>query len=288
MILIGISSPSIYAIIIELVPTKQFKIAYSLIYLGRNIGQIISSLLVGIYFEKLNILFLFFTICVILALIILTIFIKQHHNEKTSKSQKTSLTPKHINFKYKYIGILVFIAFIFMEFSFAQQKFSLPLSLQYIFSENGVRYYSYIISYNTATLLVLTPILTQLTNKMSLIGSLICSCLFLSIGFGGLAFTTSLWGIFILTTLWSIAEVIYIINSYVFLGKLLGEANIGSASSFILAARSLGLAFCSLLSSVIIEEIGVLSIWAITFIVAILALVLLYLAKVRYINSHSN
>lgn len=262
-IFIGISNPALNSFVLDMVSEEQSRKAYSLVFMGQNIGSIIGPLITGYLFNKALFLFKIYSLFSVLACLIFLLFItykfdKQNKIEHLLKDQLTKKKFRGIN----HITFFILLSFIGFEFCYAQQSFSLPIEMNNIFEIIGARYYGYIVSYNSVLILILTPIITILTKKLSPINSIIISGGFCGFGFGILYYARIIRaGIIILVTLWTIGEILYSINSFIALRKMLDRGLTGTASALILISRSIGICFCSILSGLIIQLKNISMVW---------------------------
>lgn len=285
LIFLGISNPSLNSIVLDMVPEGQSRKAYSLIYVGQNLGSIIAPLITGVLFNKIQLLFTFYGLSAISACVIIMLFISYDfdgikHSKYNKENNPSSLisTEKMLFWKNP-IAICMLLSFIGFEFCYAQQSFSLPIGMQNIFKNLGTKYYGYVVSYNSILILILTPVITLFTKKISPINSIIISGAFCGIGFGMLNYASLMSSIIILVTSWTIGEVLYSINSFIAFSKLFKKGEAGTASALILVSRSIGISFCSMFSSLIIQIEKISIVWIITFIMSMLSAVLLSFAK---------
>ncbi len=285
LIFIGVSNPALNSIVIDMVPEEQSRKAYSLIYMGQNIGDIIAPLITGVLFNKTRFLFTFYGLSAISACVIIILFIPYNIDgirqyKYNNKNNQSSIKSAEKTFFLKNSNIcFILLSFIGFEFCYAQQSFSLPIGMQNIFVNMGVKYYGYIVSYNSVLILILTPVITTFTKRISPINSIIISGVFCGFGFGMLYYAGLMSSIIFLVTFWTIGEVLYSINSFIALSKILNRGKAGTASALILASRSIGICFCSMFSSLIIQFENISIVWEITFIISILSVVLLYFRK---------
>lgn len=273
-ILVGLSKPSNDSIVLEMTSESEKRIAYSLIYIGNNIGSIISPILAGILFKNINYLIVFDALSTISAMIIIWIFVDFRYENINSNNSRPSIGGYSTLIKNKVL-IWSSLIIIGLAFCYSQQQFSLPLYMETIFNENTPRYYGFIIGINSLVVVAFTTIINRITKNISSIVNLIISGGFFAIGFGLIYFSKSFFTFIVLTFIWSIGEVLFSINTYLYITETVSNEFIGRTSSIVVIIYSLGNFIGAILSGFIIENFSPNIIWIIILIISIISSILL-------------
>lgn len=223
----SIAQPAYGAMIADLTNTKNRNSAYSLLYLGNNLGFSIGPMIAGfLYIHYIKLMFIGNTIAVLISIFIIYIFIRetkpQDENEKETvneyeKAEKGSLIKALLD-----RPLLLYFAFLSMIYSFvyAQYPFCIPLQIENLFSKaNYSVIYGKIMATNGITVILLTTIITKLTRKLSAIQNIALAGIFYGFGFGMLYFISSYQMFIVSTIIWTIGEILHTTNSGVYIAN---------------------------------------------------------------------
>lgn len=273
-ILVGLSKPSNDSIIFEMTSKDEKRTAYSLIYIGNNIGCIISPILAGILFDNITYLIVVDSLSTISAMIIIWIFVDLKCSNRDSVNSRLSIGSYSNLIKNKTL-ILSSLTIIGLAFCYSQQQFSLPIYMEKVFNENTPRYYGFIMGINSLVVVFFTTMINRITKNISSMVNLIISGVFFAIGFGFIYFSKNFFTFTVLTFIWSIAEVLFSINTYLYITEIVSDEFIGRTSSIVCIIYSLGNFIGIILSGFIIENFLSNIIWIITFIISLISSILL-------------
>ncbi len=166
-------APSYNALIADITPTANRKRAYSLQYLGGNIGLVLSPTIAGILFK--NYLWLAFIISGT-AIFCSTVLIFFKIKDITPIEETDDVTIYQRKREFESIGsvlknnrVLVLYALIVGIYSAAYTMYNylLPIDLGRIHGENGALIFGTITSINCITVVVFTPIITRAFEHMA-------------------------------------------------------------------------------------------------------------------------
>lgn len=296
----SISSPAYDALNADLTHEGNRKEAYSLLYMGINIGFSIGPILAGfLYKNYLPLIFIGDALTTIIALVLFIVYVKE---------PKENISKREVNEKEEYvieeyantstikvlfqrpILILFPIIMILYQFSYSQWGFSLPLQMGELFGEDGARLYGFLGAFNALIVILSTPILTHKTKKynslnvMSLGGALYGLC-FLVIAFSKVM-PLFFIGVFLLT----LGEILIAINNSAFIANNTPPSHRGRISSIIPIVSGTGYALGPMVIGKIIDSNGIFISWIIVIIVSFigaLGLILLKKLNIKEIK-HNN
>jgi len=172
--LYSMASPSYTALVAEVTPRKSLSNAYSLLYLGINLGFTVGPALGGILFDKyLNLLFILDAATTLFSTALIFFLIKDgsalpaENGAEESGEQSPAKTTSVFSFFAGNPILLVFaVLMLVYHFCCIQWNFMLPLQLTDLFKADGIGIYSLCFSMNAVTVIILTPLLTGIVQKV--------------------------------------------------------------------------------------------------------------------------
>jgi MFS family permease len=226
----SVAGPASGAMTNDLTHPENRQAAFSLLYLGMNVGCAVGSLVAGFLFSHfIKFLFIGDAITTLLSIMLLVLFVKETKPETSDMEQITEERSGEkaeqgglIRALTKRPTLLVFAVFdMLYSFVYAQTNFSLPLQVKLIFGEElGASNYGIFYMINCIEVIGLTTVITLITRKIRPIYNVSISGFFYVIGFGMLFFVNSFWMFILSTIIWTVGEII-------------NATNIGSTSQII-------------------------------------------------------
>jgi len=276
--------PAINAMITDITDKETRKNAFSLIYLGTNIGIAISPIIAGFLFNNyFTLIFLLDAITTILALIPITLFVKETLPSKDAmiKSDIEDLEKAEkgnvfvILFKKPVLVIFAFVSIIY-SIVYAQYSFGLPIYVNDIFSTKGPVVYGTIMSVNAIVVVTATLFLIASMKKIRPIINIGISGLLYAIGFGVIFFFELYYLLIISTIIWTLGEIIHTVNTSVFVANHSPISHRGRFNAIITFITQSGFAISPLLFGIFIKHYGARSIWPLIFFLAIFASLVMF------------
>jgi predicted MFS family arabinose efflux permease len=176
MLLAGIfqslEGPSYNALIADLSTTKDRDRAYSLQYLGANLGLVLSPTLSGLLFEKylwLSFLISGFAIAcstVLIALLVRDIRPEPDDSEASVYQASQEKTPLLQILRHTPILLLFLIATAIYYAAYGQYTFLLPLEMGRVHGETGALIFGTVSSLNCIVVVFFTPLITRLAARL--------------------------------------------------------------------------------------------------------------------------
>lgn len=217
----AIASPSNDSLIADLTPGEQRKQAYSLIYLGYNLGGAIGPMVAGYAFRSYpDIIFIGEAATILISVILIMLKVKEPKREAaelaieqdksfTAKSTISSLLKQPVLVAYMILAACY-------TFSYAQNYFCLPLFMDSIFSENSAYYFGILMMVNSICIICFTTIITKITVKFSPVLNMFITGVFYTVGFG-MHFLINNFYLFIAAAVfWTLGEILFNTNFTVF------------------------------------------------------------------------
>ena len=210
----NLEHPAYMALIADMTSTKDRERAFSLSYLGANLGLVASPTIAGILFE--NYLWLSFLICGIAigcSTLLILFFVRdtsvevgEEASEEYQKAEGDASIWKIFK-ENKLILLYVIIMGLFWTV-YSEWGYMIPLDLGRVHGEQGALIYGTITSVNCIVVVVLTPILTKVFEKVTKTVQTFIGTLLIPVGF--FIFLVSLGHVpfyYVAITLFTIGEI---------------------------------------------------------------------------------
>lgn len=201
---------------------EQRKRAFSLLYLGINVGVAIGPMMGGFLFEKHIILFfLVDAVSSFLSVILIGLFVKETRlTEKEMKAVdgfEKMETGNTISVLLKRPVLILFMMFSMLNaVVYSQGNFGLPLFLGKLY-EDGAMKFGLLMSLNAIIVLIFTIPLTELLKKNKPIFNVSMASFLYMIGFGMMGIIREQFILFFISVfLWTIGEILAVTNHNVF------------------------------------------------------------------------
>lgn len=165
--------PSYDALVADFTTGADRERAYSLSYLGSNLGLVLSPTIGGILFnEHLNLAFLINGCSILLSTVLIFFFIKDVHREEDNSS--AGIYEKDIDdsvsaFRYIRSNRVILVYLLISGFgagTYAMYNYLMPLDMGLIHGENGALLYGSMTSLNCIVVVTCTALITRLFRKV--------------------------------------------------------------------------------------------------------------------------
>jgi MFS family permease len=282
----GANYPAMKAMVADLTNPDNRKAAFSLLYLGTNIGFAIGPLIAGfLYNNYLKLLFVGDAATTIISVLLVYIFIAETFPEpdkmKKSKlsecnnerAEEGSIYRVLLSRPYLLIFTLIYTLY---SFIYVQSDFTLPLQMIKIFGDNGPQYFGTIMTVNGIVVIFLTVIIISITRRIEPILNVSLAGLLYAIGFGIIYFSTTLCLFAFSTVLWTLGEIIASTYSDVYIINHTPITHRGRFSAIIHILIGSGFIFGPYLSGLFISHYKMENIWLVVFILSIFSAFLMY------------
>ena len=285
----GIVHPTQTAMITDLSRPENRKGAFSLLYLGHNLGFAAGPLLAGLMYNSHPYwLFSGDALTTMISLILVILFVVEskptaenddgpalERAEKGSVLKVLAARP----------GLIIFIVLVMlMNFVYAQVSFSLPLFLKSSFGSEGPVLYGSMMTFNAVIVILGTTLIIGLTKNMKpIIATLIAAVLY-AVGFGGIYFGQVYYIIIITAFIWTVGEILGATNIDVYIAAHTPMSHRGRINSIVPIIMGAGHAISPYLMGQFIEHNSIRLVWpfcSIFALAAALGLAVLYLVEKR-------
>ncbi|WP_156456497.1 MFS transporter [Abyssisolibacter fermentans] len=224
-VFMGIAQPAHDALIADVTTPENREGAYSLTYLGFNMGFALGPAIGGLLFENhLNLLFIGDALTAMIATGLILIFVndtfEKSKNEKIGKERKLEQHVEGSVIKVLFSRpILIIFSMIMFGYAFvySQWSFLMPLHTEANFTNEGAKLFGYIASFNGVIVMIFTAVVTAMLDKVKNIRKVVYGGLLYAIGLGLLGFYSAKAGFFIAVFIFTIGEIIVTISSTPFI-----------------------------------------------------------------------
>ena len=274
--------PSYDALVADFSTSKDRERAYSLSYLGSNLGLVLSPTLGGLLFnEHLNLAFLINGLSIALSTALIFIFIKDVHREKeeggtTYESEVEGTVSAFSLIRKSRVIILFIVASALANGVYAMFNYLMPLDMGVTYLERGSVLFGAMTSVNCLVVVTCTALITQVfrrvceTNKM-LIGEGLILLGYLIF----LLFIRQPWLCFVAITVFTFGEIFNTLSSSPFLTRRIPASHRGRILSVLNVVCGLSSSGIQLLIGVVYDKAGSSIAWATIIAIGVVQMIVI-------------
>lgn len=242
------AGPAHDSLIADLTTPANRSGAYSLSYMGWNIGFAVGPVMGGLLYQN-HLAWVFFgdALTAFLALLLILFFIKEtiHRTQEEIQDEERILERREegsILRVLKKRPILIYFAIIMFgyNFTYSQWSFMLPMQMIEHLPEDGVRYFGLLAGFNGLIVMIFTPIVTKLAENLSHIRCAVIGGILYAVGFGMLGVLNSLFFLFVWAFVFTLGEIILAISVTPFIADHTPASHRGRMSAIIPMLSGLG------------------------------------------------
>ena len=289
----GAANPTHEAITADMTSGEQRKAAFSLLYLGHNIGFSVGPMIAGFLFvHSLPLLFIGDALTTFVALGFVIVMVPE---SKPSEEELASSADEESNERSEIGGLfpvllrrpyLIFFSLLslLLTFVYAQFTFSLPLQLEELFPQKGPVFYGYLMTVNALVVIFLTTPLIGITKKVRPVLSVAIAGILFAIGFGMVYRIGSLLLFMLSTLIWTLGEILQATNTNVYIASHTPISHRGRFNALLPIVIGTGFALGPPVMGKFIELYSVELVWPLMALISLFsagALTLLYLIENR-------
>jgi MFS family permease len=217
----GITDPARTAMMTDLTTPENRRTAFSLTYLGHNLGFAVGSLIAGFLFEHAS-SWLFWGNA--LAVFAATAIVGARVPETKPTQEQIDATIGSGSTEEAHKGTLVqalmsrpfLIVFTMITtwygFVYAQHRFALPLQTKAFFGASGAAIFGTCMTLNAVLVIFLSTPTMAITKKWKPINAVALAGIFYALGFGMIGFSNNLVLLYASTILWTLGEIVNATN----------------------------------------------------------------------------
>jgi MFS family permease len=283
----GLAEPVNDAMLTDLTSPGQRKPAFSLLYLGHNIGVAAGPLFAGFLFNRyLTWFFLADAATTLAAVALIAAFVRESAptRERIEASFREDSGPERAE-EGSLLAVLLrrpfLLAFLFisalLSLVYSQSYFSLPLQCAALFGERGPRTFGLLISLNGLAVITLTTVVLHFTRRLAPVLTVALSGLFYAAGFGLVGLVGTLPWLLLSTLIWTVGEILAATSTGAYIAghsPLTHRGRINAIAPIIMYS---GMAAGPPLAGRLAERFSLGVIWPWTFLLSLVAGLLLAL-----------
>ncbi len=233
----GVAGPSHDAMTADLTTPEQREGAYSLNYLGFNLGFAMAQVLAGFLFkDHLALMFIIDAVTAIIGILLIAFLVKETLNEETSEENThEERSDKSIFSIILSRPVLLFFALASFgyKFVYSQWPFMLPLHAEANFPGEGARLFGILGSFNALIVVFCTPLITAMFKNKTNIKRIFYAGILFTIGFGILGFISIKSAFFISVFIFTLGEILEAISTMPYIMNHTPASHRGRMSSII-------------------------------------------------------
>jgi MFS family permease len=305
MVGFGVVSPALSSLVAEVTPRARRRDAYSLGHLGANVGFSVGPLLAGFLFHS-HPQWLFWGdgLTTLLAAVVVQVGTRgatphaQGEEREGAQGNAAPTAPREAasdpeaSVQGSVWSILrarpQLIAYsalsILLAMSYEQVNFTLPVTLNELFGEEGAGRFGAVMSANGACVLILTPLITAFVSAGDHLTGLKRAGLCYGVGFGTFALLApaapldaltgglTTWGLLLLSTvIWTAGEIFSVNHGSAFVAQESPASHRGRVSGALSLAAGLMRALSPTLSGALLPLIGAGGVWGLVLLMGLAA-----------------
>ncbi|MGM9940736.1 MAG: MFS transporter [Bulleidia sp.] len=263
----GMEYPAYTALIAELTPSEQREAAYSLNYLGSNLGMILSPTLGGLLFQNhLNLMFVLQGSCIALSTFLICRFLDETKTFTDGSVYETSddSLPLRAVFRNNHV-IVMFIILMALYFSvYNQYTYLLPLDMGMIHGDAGAVIYGTVSSINCVTVVICTPLITKWFDRLKEPSKITAGCMLVTAGFVLYIFLRG-WipGYYPVMIIFTWGEIFTTITMDTFITRRIPSSHTGRVISVANIVQSIGIGLYQMLTGKLYDILGAPVTWTV-------------------------
>ncbi|WP_035164017.1 MFS transporter [Caloranaerobacter azorensis] len=240
--------PAFEALIADATKPQERDKAYSLSYLGHNLGFIIGAAIGGLLFEKyLSLAFIIDGLTTLSSTILIILFVNVLNIDDLTDNEKNEYEDHADNdvssfdiLKERKSVLIQLLVFMLAAFIYNQFSFTLPLYMETIFSDKGAQYFGLLSSFNGLIVILFTPVMTHILEKLDELPKIIIGLLLYSLSFLIIRNTSIYWAFFIMMFVFTIGEIINTLGASPYISRRVPASHRGRINSYRNIVSSIG------------------------------------------------
>lgn len=231
--------PSYDALFADLTLPEDRERAYSLNYMGANLGLVLSPIIGGMLFEHyLGLSFIIEGVATLSSTILIIFFVKNVKREKSNNlsSEYEDEDGKSSIFKVllqRKIIIYFTICCSISSLVYAQYNFLIPLNLEMLYGAKGALYFGTLTSVNAIVVIICTPLFTRWFSNVTSVNKIIIGELLIGGSFSMfIFFQGKLYIYYISMVIFTMGEVFQSLGKQPYLTRRVPASHRGRVSSF--------------------------------------------------------
>ena len=277
-----IEGPSYDALVADLSDSESREKAYSLQYLGMNLGLVLSPTIGGLLFENyLWLAFILTGLATLSSTILLLLFIKRLSVEKKNISAYEEKRENESVFRIlRERKALILYALVcgFGGIVYAQFNYLLPLNMENLYGAKGATLFGMLTSTNALVVIIATPLITTFMSRLMDVRKIFVGESLIVLGLFGYRFVQGAIGLyFILMIIFTIGEVFNTLGHQPYMTMRIPSTHWGRVNSFVNTVSGFFSGVGNILIGKIVDTSGYDVAWFVVGIIGAVAITLIVL-----------
>ncbi len=286
----GTVKPATNALTADLTDAANRRIAFSLTYLGINLGYAIGPMMAGFLFHAhIRWLFIGDALTTLIAVALVQVMVKEDFSFK--QTPKAAVIPDAdfihpderaekgsfllIMGRRPYLSAMILLLTVY-SFIYNQHSFTVSLDLAHKFGPSGPAFFGTLEMVNALVVVFCSTVIVWLTRKMRSLECIALAGLLYGCGFGLYFFTQSLFGFIIGTIIWSVGEVLTATNNGTYIACHAPISHRARFTALQTLCQGTGSCLGPLLMGKYITGHGIDAVWVLVFFISVAAGILMY------------
>lgn len=283
------AGPAHDSLMADITDHKNREGAYALSYMGWNIGFAVGPVIGGMLYEtNLHWVFIGDAITALLSLCLIVFFIKE-----TIYKTKEEITDSDRVLEKQEEGsiftvllkrpILIYFSLIVFGFNFAysQWSFLMPLHMIELFPTGKAEVYGRLASFNGVVVILFTPLMTYILQKVKNIRKMVYGGLLYAVGFGMLGFFNSSVDFYISVLIFTLGEIVLAISTSPFIANHTPASHRGRMSAVIPMIFGMGYTLGPIGMGQILGVMSIENAWVVVGVISTIAACFMFLLEVN-------
>jgi len=273
------AQPANSAMVADLTNKDNRKQAYSLVYLGINLGFSIGPMIAAFLYKNYTwLIFLGNAITIVLTLLLLLFCIddttpseNEIQDSKNRDDNESAEDSNVIKALLRRPSLLLFLIGVMVNsFVYSSIRFVLPLQLREVFGGDlGPKYFGYMMSANGIVIILITTFIIKITIKIKPIMNVSIASIFFAIGLGMLGFAKS-FPVYILSVVfYTIGEILEATNTGVYIANHSPINHRGRFNAAVPLITGIGSSIAPYVFGRFMTHYGNRALWIMCFVMAI-------------------
>ncbi len=276
----GLTDPARSAMMTDLTTPENRRPAYSLGYLGHNLGFAVGMIIAGFLFEHATSWMFWGNAIAILLAVSLVMFkvpeTKPSHEQiEASFGSGASDEAHRGNLLQALLSRPYLILFTLLTglygFVYAQHRFALPLQTKEFFGTNGAVIYGTLMTLNAAMVIVLSTPIMSLTQRWQPINAVAFAGILFALGFGMIGLAPSVLLMYLTTALWTLGEIVNATNEGTYVANHTPISHRGRFNAVLPLLGGLGWTVSPQVIGAFSDRFGLRTVWPMLGGIALLA-----------------
>lgn len=280
-----IEGPSYDALVADLSDSESREKAYSLQYLGMNLGLVLSPTIAGFLFENhLGLAFIITGIATFSSTLLIILFVKKLSVEKKNVSAYEEKRENEHIFQILRERKPIIIYALDAGFGglvYAQFNYLLPLNMEALYGAKGAAIFGMLTSTNAFVVILATPLIATFAGRIMDVRKILIGESLIISGLFGYRFVQGLMPLyFLLMVIFTLGEVFNTLGNQPYMTRRMPSTHWGRVNSFVNTVSGGFTAFGNILIGKIVDTKGYDSAWIAVGIFGILTIALVVILNV--------